>query len=545
MSQSGPLAGITVIDLTRVLAGPYCTMVLLDLGAEVIKVETPAGGDDSRSIGPFVKERSAYFMSLNRGKQSIALDLKAPEDRAIFEKLLARADVLVENYRAGTMEKLGYGWGELESRYPRLIYAATSGFGHTGPYASRPAYDMVVQGMGGIMSLTGHPGGPPTRVGSSVGDITAGLFTTIGINAALYHRNKTGRGIKIDVSMLDCQVAILENAIARYFATGEVPGPIGARHPSISPFEAYQTADGHVIIAAGNDKLFAQLAEAIGAPALASDARFVTGPLRNENVEALKQAIEAALTAQPTAHWLRVLETAGVPCGPINNVAQILSDPQIAVRNMVVSAIDPVAGELKMAGNPIKLSAFEDPASRGQPPELDADRERILQMIAESDDSPLRIERLTRAERDWVGALITERNGSTIFFSNGKRHDVRDCPGFVARKGDKAVGLLTYDIEGDSCELVSLDSLVDDKGVGSALVEALCAFAQSEGCRKIWVITTNDNLRALGFYQKRGFRMSAINCGGMDENRERKPGVPLIGKNDIPLHDEFVLERVL
>ena len=246
----GPLAGIVVVDLTRVLAGPFCTMQLVDLGARVIKVERPDGGDDARQIGPFVGGKSAYFSSLNRGKQSIALDLKAAPDREIFEKLLARADVLVENFRPGTMEKLGYGWEDLRRRFPRLIYAAVSGFGHTGPYAARPAYDIVVQGMGGIMSLTGQPGGEPARVGTSLGDIVAGLFTTIGINAALASRESSGLGTKIDVSMLDSQVAILENAIARYTATGSVPGPLGTRHPSITPFAAFAAKDTHVIIAA-------------------------------------------------------------------------------------------------------------------------------------------------------------------------------------------------------------------------------------------------------------------------------------------------------
>ena len=251
--MDGPLTGITVIDLTRVLAGPYCTMVLADLGARVIKVEPPERGDDARHIGPFLDRddgdggdggdggrKSAYFMSLNRGKQSIALDLKAEADRGIFDALLARADVLVENYRPGVMDKLGYGWAALHQRHPRLIYAAASGFGQTGPYARRAAYDMVVQAMGGIMSVTGHPGGPPTRVGSSIGDITAGLFTAIGVNAALYHRERTGRGTMIDVAMLDGQIAILENAIARYQATGTAPGPLGARHPSITPFAAFR-----------------------------------------------------------------------------------------------------------------------------------------------------------------------------------------------------------------------------------------------------------------------------------------------------------------
>lgn len=244
----GPLTGTTVIDLTRVLAGPYCTMVLSDLGARVIKVERPVVGDDARHIGPFINEKSAYFMSLNRGKESIALDLKTLEDKETFLSLLEGADVLVENYRPGTMEKLGLGWEFLSKKFPNLIYAAASGFGHSGPYSKRPAYDMVVQGMGGIMSLTGHEGSPPTRVGTSVGDITAGLFTAIGISSALYHRAQTGQPQKIDVAMLDCQVALLENAIARYFASGQVPGPLGARHPSITPFQAFKAKDGHLIM---------------------------------------------------------------------------------------------------------------------------------------------------------------------------------------------------------------------------------------------------------------------------------------------------------
>jgi CoA:oxalate CoA-transferase len=375
---SGPLTGVTVIDLTRVLAGPYCTMVLLDLGARVIKVEVPGTGDDARHYGPFLKGKSAYFGSLNRGKESIALDLKAPADRAIFEALLAGADVLVENYRPGTLEKLGYGWEALHARYPRLIYAAASGFGHTGPYSKRAAYDMVVQGMGGIMSVTGHPGGPPTRVGTSVGDITAGLFTAVGVNGALYHRERTGAGMKIDVAMLDCQIAILENAIARYVATGQIPGPLGARHASITPFEAFHAKDGHLIIAAGNDALFAKLADALGRPDLKTNDLFRTNDLRTSHAAALKAEIEAALAGDTVEAWLERLGAAGIPSGPINNVAQALADPQIAARNMVVSVDDPQSGTLKMAGNPIKLSAFDDPRTRGPIPDLDGDRAAIL-----------------------------------------------------------------------------------------------------------------------------------------------------------------------
>jgi CoA:oxalate CoA-transferase len=383
MDRRGPLSDVTVLDLTRVLAGPYCTMVLADLGARVVKVERPGDGDDARAIGPFVEGKSAYFMSLNRGKESIALDLRGPADRVIFEKLLSRADVLVENYRAGVMEKLGYGWETLHPRHPRLIYAAASGFGHTGPYAGRPAYDLVAQAMGGLMSLTGQPGSEPTRVGTSIGDIAAGLFTAVGVNAALYHRELTGEGTKIDVAMLDCQVALLENAIARYVATGRVPGPLGSRHPSITPFEAFACADGHLIIAAGNDGLFRKLCDVLERPELADDPRFCSNEARTGNADALKTAIEEALRKRTRADWLDVLQADGLPCGPINDVAEVLADPQVTARNMVIRVRDEVAGEIPMPGNPIKLSAFEDPSSREPAPGLDRDRQRLLDELGE------------------------------------------------------------------------------------------------------------------------------------------------------------------
>ncbi|MFQ5534025.1 MAG: CaiB/BaiF CoA transferase family protein [Sphingomonadales bacterium] len=374
----GPLNGVTVIDLTRVLAGPFCTMQLYDLGARVIKVENPNGGDDARHIGPFMDDRSAYFTSLNRGKESIALDLKADADRDVFEKLLGQADVIIENYRPGVMDKLGYGWRDLHARFPRLIYAAASGFGQTGPYRARAAYDMVVQGMGGIMSVTGHPGGPPTRVGSSIGDISAALFTAIGICSALYHRERTGEGLMIDVAMLDCQIAILENAIARYYASGAAPGPLGARHPSIAPFAAFATADSHIIIAAGNEGLFASLCAVLGRLDLADNPLFASNDLRCRHVAALTDELEAALAAKSAETWLELLDEAGVPSGPINNVAQALADPQVAARNMAVPLDDPGMAALRVAGNPIKLSAFADPASRPAAPTLDGDREALL-----------------------------------------------------------------------------------------------------------------------------------------------------------------------
>ena len=370
---TGPLAGLLVLDLTRVLAGPFCTMLLSDLGARVVKVEPP-GGDDARAYGPWVDGESAYFMSLNRGKESVALDLKDAADRALFERLAAAADVLVENFRPGTMAKLGYGWDALHARHPRLIYAACSGFGQTGPLAARPAYDMVVQGMGGIMSLTGHADSPPTRVGTAIGDIAAGLFTALGVTAALHERARTGRGRFVDVAMLDCQLAILENAVARYFATGESPPPSGARHPSIAPFECYESADGHVVLAAGNDALFGRLCAALDRPELAADPRFAGNPARMENVLALKAELERTLETRGTAHWLAALEAAGVPCGPLNDVAGAVNQPQVRARNMVVGIDDPRAGPVRIAGNPIKMPGHADPPSRGPIPDLDGAR---------------------------------------------------------------------------------------------------------------------------------------------------------------------------
>jgi CoA:oxalate CoA-transferase len=381
MSLSGPLAGITIVDLSRILAGPYCTFLMAEMGARVIKVEAPKTGDDARQYGPFKGGKSTYFASVNRGKQSIVLDLKAPGDRDIFERLLDKADALVENFRPGTMEKLGYGWEALHPRYPRLIYAAASGFGHTGPYSHYPSYDMVVQGLGGIMSITGTPGGELVRVGTSVGDLAGGLYTTIALNAALLHRERTGEANKIDVALFDCQLALLENAIMRYTTTGEIPGPLGARHPSITPFEAFATADGNIIIAAGNDGLFVKLAEALGRADLAQNPLYKTNPLRNQHQAALKEEIEAVLRGGGTDHWIAVLEKAGLPCGPVNNVAQALAHPQTEARNMLVEVDDPVTGPLKLAGNPMKFSAFADPSTREPAPDLDADRTSILREL--------------------------------------------------------------------------------------------------------------------------------------------------------------------
>ena len=380
-TAQGPLSGIVVVDLSRILAGPYCTLLMAEMGARVIKVEPPKGGDDARAYGPFVEGRSTYFASVNRGKESIALDLKSEADRAIFEKLLEKADVVVENFRPGTMEKLGYGWDTLHKKYPRLIYASASGFGHTGPNSADPAYDMVVQGMGGIMSITGNEGQPPARVGMSIGDIGAGLFTAVAVNAALLHRLKSGEATKVDIAMFDCQLALLENAIMRYTVEGEVPGPLGARHPTITPFQAFATSDGAIIIAAGNDGLFVKTCEALGRPDLASDAQYKTNALRLKSHKKLELELESVLKADTTGHWLAVLGKAGVPAGPINNIRQALEHPQVAARNMLIEVPDGAGGTLKLAGNPLKMSAFADPKTRPPAPDLDSDREAILSFI--------------------------------------------------------------------------------------------------------------------------------------------------------------------
>jgi CoA:oxalate CoA-transferase len=377
----GPLSGITIVDLSRILAGPYCTLLMAEMGARVIKVEPPGKGDDAREYGPFRNGVSTYLSSINRGKESIALDLKTERDRAIFARLLEKADVLVENFRPGTMEKLGFGWETLHAKYPRLIYAAASGFGHTGPYSKHPAYDMVVQGLGGVMSITGYPNEPPARVGLSIGDIGAGLYTTIAVNAALLHRERTGEATKADIGMLDCQIALLENAVMRYTVLGEIPGPLGARHPTITPFQALATKDGSIIIAAGNDGLFRKLCAVLARKDLAESPLYRTNDLRLDSQPKLQEELERTLKDKTTAAWIPILEEAGIPCGPINNVAQALAHPQVQARNMLVAVEDPKAGTLKLSGNPLKFSAFADPATRDPAPALDEDRAAILKEL--------------------------------------------------------------------------------------------------------------------------------------------------------------------
>ena len=362
----GPFSGLLVLDLTHVLNGPFGTTILTDLGARVIKIERPGHGDDSRTYGPFYKGQSLYFSFVNRGKESIVLNLKEDHDRLIFRNMVRRADVLAENFRAGAMDRLGFSYVELSKDNPRLIYASSSGFGQTGPLKTHPAYDTIVQAMSGLMSITGFPDGPPVRVGTSPADLVGGVFMFCGIAAALYAREKTGKGAQIDVAMFDGTLAFLEHGFMEYIATGKVPQRLGNRHPFITPFDVFEASDGQFVICAGNDHLFGQLCRTIGRPELAADKRFLSSPDRLRNHVALKQEIEVSLKRAPTEYWLKMIGASGVPTGPILNVKEAAEHPQTKARNMLIEA-----GGVRMPGNPIKISAYEDPETRIGAPALD------------------------------------------------------------------------------------------------------------------------------------------------------------------------------
>lgn len=386
--RKGPLEGLTVLDFSRVLAGPYCTMMLADLGARVIKIEKFGTGDDTRAFGPFVDGESAYFMCFNRGKESIVLDIKSPRDRALLERLLDESDVVVENFRPGVMDRLGYGAERLAKTHPHIVYASISGFGHSGPFSDLPGYDMVVQAMGGIMSLTGWPDGPPSRVGTSFGDLGAALFATIGIVSALYKRTQNAQGGRVDIAMLDCQAALMETALARYDAEGKVPTRTGDSHPSLAPFESFAAKDARFIIAAGNDTLFLLMADALGHPEMALDPRFATNDLRCQNRPAMVAAIEAITSTQPVQHWVDKLNEAGVPCSPINTIDKLFDHPQLSARDMIIKVKGAGQRALRTAGNPIRMSGYVgnntvDPICA---PSLDQHRESILaEYMARSD----------------------------------------------------------------------------------------------------------------------------------------------------------------
>ena len=377
MENQLPLKGINILDLTQVLSGPFATLVLSDLGANVIKVEK-SKGDDSRSFGPIKKNKSGYFISLNRGKKSIKLDLKEKEDKRIFSDLIKKTDILVENFKVGVLGKLGFSWSKLKKNNPRLVYAKISGFGESGPYKNLPAYDVIVQAMGGIMSITGSSENNFTRVGSSIGDITAGLYCVIGILAALNERNKTNLGKKIDISMLDCQVAILENAITRYSVSKKIPHPLGTDHPSISPFGAFKAKNSAVVLAAGNQKIFENLCKAISRNDLIQEKKFLDNELRNKNLKLLRKQIEKTLITKNAEYWIKKLRTLEVPCCKIENVKSLINNPQIQNRNMILDYVDDDFGKINVVGNPIKIEGVKESKVASKAPDLDQNRLQIL-----------------------------------------------------------------------------------------------------------------------------------------------------------------------
>jgi formyl-CoA transferase/CoA:oxalate CoA-transferase len=376
--MGGALSGFTVIDFTRVLSGPYCTMVLADHGARVIKVEHPVHGDDTRHWGPpFVASESAYFLSINRNKESLTVDFKHAEGRAIIERLLSRADVLVENFRPGTLDAVGLGAAEVMARFPRLIYCSISGYGQTGPRRDEPGYDAVMQAEGGLMSITGEADGPPYRLGVAITDIVSGLFAAQGVLAALVARERTGQGQRVDIGMLDATTALLTYQAGNYFTTGEVPARLGNRHPTIVPYECFETTDGDLVVAGGNDGIWRRLCQVLELPELAEDARFATNKDRVAHYDALRPRLAERLKTRTRAEWTARFAEAGVPCGSVREISEVLADPQLAARGMIAAVDHPGVGSIRVIGSPVKLS--ETPSSvRTAPPMLGQHADTIL-----------------------------------------------------------------------------------------------------------------------------------------------------------------------
>jgi formyl-CoA transferase/CoA:oxalate CoA-transferase len=377
----GPLAGVTVLDLTRVLSGPYCTMLLADMGARVIKIEQPGRGDDTRAWGPpFVAGESAYFLSINRNKESVTLDFKTRAGREVLDRLIARADVLVENFRPGTLARAGLDYASIAPAQPRLVYASISGYGQTGPRAPEPGYDAVLQGEGGLMSFTGPAEGPPFRMGVAVADIVTGMFAAQGVLLALLARQQTGRGQFVDVAMLDSVAALLTYQAGIVFATGQPPGRLGNRHPSIAPYDTFETLDGPLVLAIGNDDQWQRFCRVTGLAAEANDPRFATNALRVAHYAALEPTLVALLRQRTRADWTMMLVPAGVPCGPVRSVDEVVADPQLAARDMIVRRAHAAAGDVPLLGIPIKLS--ETPGEvRTAPPILGEHTDAVLAEI--------------------------------------------------------------------------------------------------------------------------------------------------------------------
>jgi formyl-CoA transferase/CoA:oxalate CoA-transferase len=373
-----PLDGITVLDLTRVLSGPYCTMLLGDMGARVIKIEQPGRGDDTRGWGPpFLEGESAYFLSINRNKESVTLDFKKTEGRELLERLVAKSDVLVENFRPGTLEKIGFDYTAVKNRYPRLIYCSISGFGQTGPRRNEPGYDAVIQAEGGLMSITGDADGPPFRLGVAIADIVSGMFAAYGVSLALIARERSGVGQQVDLGMLDAVTALLTYQAGNYFASGNAPRRMGNRHPSIVPYETFEASDGDFVIAVGNDELWKKFSTVTGLGAVEGMDRFATNRQRVTNYEALRPLIVSRLQSRPRAYWIEALSRAGIPCGSVRSLNEVFDDPQLQARGMLASIEHEAIGMLTLTGIPIKLS--ETPGEvRRAPPRLGEHTEPVL-----------------------------------------------------------------------------------------------------------------------------------------------------------------------
>ncbi|MGE8679711.1 MAG: CaiB/BaiF CoA transferase family protein [Achromobacter marplatensis] len=409
----GALSHLRVLDLSRVLAGPWASQLLADLGAEVIKIERPGVGDDTRGWGPpWIRDpqwgevaQSAYFAGANRNKKSVAVDIATDDGQRLVAALAAQCDVLIENFKVGGLQAYGLDYATLKARHPGLVYCSITGFGQTGPYAARPGYDFLIQGMGGLMSITGRgdgePGAGPLKVGVALTDILTGLYATAGIQAALAHRDRTGAGQHIDVALLDVQVAALANQAMNYLASGNAPDRLGNAHPNIVPYQDFATRDGHVIVTVGNDGQFRRFCGALGRPELADDARYATNTARLASRETLIPQIQAQMAQHSSAHWLRTLEALAVPCGPINGMADVFADPQVLQRGMRVPMPDAQAGCTDLVGNPLHLSATPV-AYRSAPPVLGAHTETVLRDMLGLE--PQRLDELRRNGAIAVGS---------------------------------------------------------------------------------------------------------------------------------------------